>query len=65
MLSNNQDDSEEEYDEIDDFDGEVSVFGSEQVVEKKESVLGKRNRGEQQVNSAHNNNAATLYGAWK
>jgi len=47
MLSNNHNDSEEEYDEIDDFDGEVSVFGSEQVVEKKESVLGKRNRGEQ------------------
>ena len=65
MLSNNYDNSDEEYEEIDDFDGEFSVFGSDQVVEKKESVLGKRNRGEQQVDFARHNNAATLYGGYK
>ena len=52
--------SDDDYEEIEDYDPEFSVFGSEQVVEKKaESVLGKRNRGEWE-NGEQLDNALTL-----
>ena len=41
-----ENESEGEYEEIDDFDPEFSIFGSDKVVEKKESVLGKRVRSD-------------------
>ena len=57
--------SDGEYDEIEEYEPEFSVFGSEQVMEKEESVLGKRNRDEQHSSSAHFDNAITLPGKWK
>ena len=39
-----EEDYDNDYEEVEDFDPEYSVFGSEKVIEKKESVLGKRAR---------------------
>jgi len=64
MQTSTNDESDGEYEEIDDFDSEFSVFGSEKVVERKNSVLGKRNRGEEQI-SCNPFNVAALQGKWK
>ena len=40
----NGDESDGDYEEVDEFDSAFSVFGSEEVIEKKVSLLGKRQR---------------------
>ena len=50
MQPSTLDESDGDY-EIEEFDPEYSVFGSEQVAEKTESVLGKRGRCEDTLSS--------------
>jgi len=44
MEAGTEEESDGDYEEADDFDPEFSIFGSERVIEKNESILGKRSR---------------------